>query len=46
MRPAIVLDAADIRRVIAEYYGVADCDVLETEQGFAVIGVERWEGER
>lgn len=37
MRPAIVIDADDIKKMLAEKYGVPEKDVIKAQYSYTVI---------
>lgn len=37
MKKAIVLDSNDIKRIIAEKYGVSESDVIKSQYSYTVI---------
>ena len=41
MRPAIVIDADDIKKMLAEKYGVPEKDVIKAQYSYTVILPEK-----
>lgn len=45
MKPGIVLDAEDVKRIIAEYFGVDPKNVIKSQYSYTVIGAKKTENE-
>ena len=38
MQPGIILDAEDVKKIIAEYFGVDPKNVIKSQYSYTVIG--------
>lgn len=49
MEPGIILDVTDVKKIIAEYFGVDESKVIKSQYSYTVIGVtakcDKCEGE-
>lgn len=43
MKQAIVLDANDIKRILAEHFGVSESDVIKSQYSYTVVIGDREE---